>query len=98
MTPEKAIELFREQLALPDYREQIPEYYEAMELAVETLEKQIPKEVIRKILDTDLQIGKITFKRGTKIYHCPSCGKFITGSDEHCRWCGQAIDFTGKSQ
>ena len=39
MTIKEAIEQFKERLAITDYRKQIPEYYEAIEMAVEALEK-----------------------------------------------------------
>ena len=39
MTNEEAIEQLKERLAITDYRQQIPEYYEAIEMAVEALEK-----------------------------------------------------------
>ena len=39
MTIKDAIEQFKERLAITDYRQQIPEYYEAIEMAVEALEK-----------------------------------------------------------
>ena len=39
MTNKEAIEQFKERLAITDYRKQIPEYYEAIEMAVEALEK-----------------------------------------------------------
>ena len=39
MTIKEAIEQFKERLAIPDYRQQTPEYYEAIEMAVEALEK-----------------------------------------------------------
>ena len=39
MTNEEAIEQLKERLAITDYRKQIPEYYEAIEMAVEALEK-----------------------------------------------------------
>lgn len=39
MTKKEAIEQFKERLAITDYRKQIPEYYEAIEMAVEALEK-----------------------------------------------------------
>ena len=41
MTNKEAIEQLRERPAITDYRQQIPEYYEAIELAVEALEKQM---------------------------------------------------------
>jgi len=39
MTIKEAIEQFKERLAITDYRKQIPEYYEAIEMAVDALEK-----------------------------------------------------------
>lgn len=39
MTNKEAIEQFKERLAITDYRKQIPEYYETIEMAVEALEK-----------------------------------------------------------
>ena len=39
MTNKEAIEQFKERLAITDYRQQIPEYYEAIEMAVDALEK-----------------------------------------------------------
>ena len=39
MTIKEAIEQFKERLAITDYRKQTPEYYEAIEMAVDALEK-----------------------------------------------------------
>ena len=39
MTNKEAIEQFKERLVITDYRKQIPEYYEAIEMAVDALEK-----------------------------------------------------------
>ena len=39
MTNEKAIEQLKERLAITDYRQQIPEYYEAIEMAIAALER-----------------------------------------------------------
>ena len=39
MTNKEAIEQLKERLAITDYKQQIPEYYEAIEMAVEALEK-----------------------------------------------------------
>ena len=39
MTNKEAIEQFKERLAITDYRQQMPEYYEAIEMAVDALEK-----------------------------------------------------------
>ena len=39
MTNKEAIEQLKERLAITDYRQQIPEYYEAIEMAVDAREK-----------------------------------------------------------
>lgn len=57
MTYQEAIQQFKERLAIQDYKEQIPEYYEAMELAVKALEMRIP--VSRIVVEGE--------------YICPNC-------------------------
>lgn len=49
------------------------------------------KKVIIKTIDSDLHIGRMTFRAGTHTYWCPNCNKPVTGSDIYCRHCGQAI-------
>ena len=39
MTADEAIKQFEERLQIPDYKTQIPEYYEAMELAIKVFEE-----------------------------------------------------------
>ena len=39
MTEQEAIGQFKERLAIEEFRQQIPEYYEAMEIAVKSLEE-----------------------------------------------------------
>lgn len=39
MTEQEAIKEFEERLAIADFKDDIPEYYEAMELAVKSLEE-----------------------------------------------------------
>ena len=39
MTNKEAIEQFKERLVITDYRQQIPEYYEAIEMAIAALER-----------------------------------------------------------
>ena len=59
MTEQEAIKIFKDRLELTDYRKQVPEYYEAMELAVKALEKQIAKEVkFEQWMDTKCDCGQ----------------------------------------
>lgn len=66
--------------------------FKDMEMAIEALEKQIPKKIVTKVQKEDLKIGHVTFKAGTKTYYCPACDKAITLSDTCCRWCGQKLE------
>ena len=98
MTNKEAIEQLRERLAITDYRQQIPEYYEAIELAVEALEKQMPKKP-NYVPDDDTCV----------YYHweCPECGNYYGHSIKkgiralygnsavYCSRCGQCLDWEG---
>ncbi len=57
----------------------------ALEMAVESLEKQIPKKPI--------YVENITL---TDVYKCPCCKKRFTGTSiaEYCYHCGQALDWS----
>jgi len=61
-------------------------------IAVNALEKQIPKKPTCTINDHDFKIGNITFKKGTKRYNC-SCGNLISKSYKYCPYCGCLIDW-----
>ena len=88
MTESKAIMKFKERLAIDDYKEQIPEYYEAMELAIKALEKQIPKKVIF--------VHPLQENDGGD-YMCPSCktGTVLNAYghiSDYCPYCGQKLE------
>ena len=53
----------------------------AVEIAVEAMQKQIPKEP-KMPLDA--------------YWVCPVCGKKVEHPYEHCKGCGQAIDWEGE--
>ena len=59
----------------------------AVEIAVEAMEKQIPK--IPEYKEED-RFVKIFFAVYT---YCPQCGYEINTGDMHCIQCGQAIDW-----
>lgn len=65
--------------------------YEALQDAVEALEKQIPEKEIIKVTDADIKVGRVLFKAGTKVHYCPDCGISATGSENYCRRCGKAL-------
>lgn len=65
----------------------------AMKVAVEALEKQIPKKPLKEVTEN-------VFRGYSYIgYICPACKSFITDCCEenyfnHCDACGQAIDWS----
>ena len=78
MTIDEAIKQFEERLQIPDYKTKIPKYYEAMELAVEVLEKQVPKKVYHFIDDDTFETS--------------CCGTDVTNEDcKYCPECGQLL-------
>ena len=87
MTVQEAIREFKLRLAIPDYKKQIPEYYQAMDIAVQSLEKQIPKKPLPVITHYNEFICAI----------CPSCQKIaVEVDDNYCRCCGQKLDWGGE--
>ena len=59
---------------------------EALKMAVEALEKQIPKKV------------KQTFKNDYDLVYCPRCGvRFIQYGKPFCGECGQALDWSERN-
>ena len=62
--------------------------YTALEMAIEALEKQIPKEPKYKAVD------KFVKNRFITIALCPDFGREVVTGDMHCIICGQAVDWT----
>lgn len=59
---------------------------EALGMAVDALEKQIPKKV------------KQTFKNDYDLVYCPRCGvRFIQYGKPFCEECGQALDWSERN-
>ena len=93
MTNEEAIEELKERyLGMSAYadREQFQKANQALDMAIEALEKQIPK--------------KCETREGRKAYRCPLCGEWFIGSVDDmiyrgaepnfCSLCGQALDWS----
>lgn len=69
MTNEEAIKEFEERLSIKDYKEQIPEYYQAMEYAIESLEENDNLKAENERLKQELENSvRLPFKAGTPIY------------------------------
>ena len=81
MTNEEALNWFRDDLKNGKCSDECPQC-NAMEKAIEALEKQIPKK-------PNLWCGKIIT--------CPNCLRAISQTealDVHCKYCGQFIDWS----
>lgn len=62
----------------------------AVEIAVEAMEKQIPRKPEYKEED------RFTKNLFAWYWYCPQCGCEINTGYMHCTQCGQAIDWSGK--
>lgn len=64
--------------------------HRALTLAIEALEKQVPKEIEDKFLSYD-EAEKQEFECG----NCPTCGVVLSLDDgDHCFYCGQKIGWS----
>ena len=76
MTEQEAIEQFKERLSIEEYRHQIPEYYEAMELAVKSLE-EIQQ---YRAIGTVEELQKAEKEEDIlKFYYCDSEDSYLVG-------------------
>lgn len=67
------------------------------EMAIEALEKQIPKKPLTHTAEYDVTIGNGTFKKGTSVLRiCPSCEGWVlyTHHTGFCGNCGQRLDWS----
>lgn len=104
MDNREAIQLLDELLLRGNFTDQYGDmddsspYEEAVEIAREAIEKQIPKKVKREFLAIG---GAITCFEAEI---CPSCGKNIYDDEvevsynEHCPECGQALDWSSEDE
>lgn len=82
MTNEKALECLKEKRqCLFNSEENL-----LIDIAIEALEKRIPKKVIPVVRDKPY-IAIIG-------YGCPNCHKDVIGSGSYCWSCGQALDWS----
>ena len=101
MTEQEAIEKMKNmrlymQITDENSEHKFPEdYYKANEMAIQALEKQIPKKPIMKQYFEDLEDEYLC---------CPTCGEILTDripADNktfyfHCMNCGQKFDWSGE--
>lgn len=104
MTNQEAIEQFKERLSHSYFRDQIPEYYDAMEIAVKSLEEIQKYREIGTPDECHLAVEKRKEKspiRNDKCT-CPSCGTHnevfkkrrntVAHDIVYCWHCGQAVE------
>lgn len=73
------------------YREKCQEVSRLRAELRELKERDEEKVPSMKINDEAVKIGAITFRKGTKVYRCPSCKRLMIYGDRFCRDCGQRI-------
>lgn len=81
MTAKEAIEVIEVAIAVVEWEYPL-DYAAAIEMAIEALEKQIPKKPYK-----DNENG--VYEKD----YCPTCNRSLFPNDHHCR-CGQAIDWS----
>ena len=93
MTESEAKAILERDLNCLKQNKALPDSIEAMQIAINALEKQIPKKTIINIGDTDKD----------RLACCPVCdsnvdwtynGFWRKGNPKYCRSCGQAIDWS----
>ena len=104
MTEQEAIGQFQERLAIEEYRQQIPEYYEAIELAVKSLEEIQQYRAIGTQEECRAAVDKQTAKKPCKentIWYCPECGEEIYWDTDYgqqkfryCPDCGKKLNWS----
>lgn len=68
-------------------------------LAIEALEKQIPKKpTVHKVEVSKIKVGNGFWGKGTTVYRCPCCNELISRICDCCYKCGQAIDWSKKGK
>jgi len=81
MTPQEAISILERLQEPEEWEPQITfDAFDALEMAIEALEKQIP-----------MKMTEVVDISGRPIRVCGNCGD-APGSGEFCRWCGQRIE------
>ena len=106
MTEQEAIKEFEERLAIADYRDNIPKYYEVMELAVKDM-KEIKK--YREIGTPEECRAAVEKQMAKRIIHepnagrerdwrCPNCDSYINPYAKYCIGCGQKLKGGGVNE
>lgn len=84
--------------AIIDIRENIQPIVggKSLDIAISSIEKQIPKKPTPHIVqpvEAPIKIGCGRWGKGTTVYECPNCKEWVSKIYKHCSNCGQALDF-----
>lgn len=90
MERQEVIEIIKERIdfAEKEYADQAPEYIQALEEAVKTLEK------IDELEELQNPESPVQCNEEYSHWECPKCGGELSGLDifaGHCKWCGKAL-------
>ena len=93
MTESEAIKILQRDLQIQLENKALPDGIEAIQIAIQALEKQIPKKVVlRHIRKYD----------GFDDGECPTCGNSVLrdgfSNDVYCDNCGQKLDWSEESE
>ena len=83
----KAIKILQRDLQIQLENKALPDGIEAIQIAIQALEKQIPKKPVK----SENQVA-----RYVNTYYCPICNLGITGTNiaKWCYHCGQKLDWS----
>ena len=87
MTESEAIKILQRYLQIQLENKALPDGIEAIQIAIQALEKQIPKKPVK----SENQVA-----RYVNTYYCPICNLGITGTNiaKWCYHCGQKLDWS----
>lgn len=97
MTPQEAIERIKEHTEIHFKKEKgrCPLITEALNMAINSLEKQIPKKPNGIYDENESQKNKKTFHyEQVLIGQCPKCSQEVQEGMNFCMNCGQALDWS----
>ena len=87
MTESEAIKILQRDLEIQVKNKALTDGIEAIQIAIQALEKQIPKKPVK----SENQVA-----RYVNTYYCPICNLGITGTNiaKWCYHCGQKLDWS----
>lgn len=91
MTAQEAIEELKLNggLEISGNAEKVARFFEGLDVAIEALEKQIPKKPHK------INIANTSWCKGGIRFECPACHKFLGYRElTYCGLCGQKLDWS----